>query len=110
MNYGLSTVLLHRHKLEPALKRIAAAGISRIEMSAEPPHLNPGDYHIPEIKALLNDLGLSAPVGHGLYSHGLPNLAALDESQRQETVAYVQTCFEPLMNVGVEIVVLHPTG
>jgi sugar phosphate isomerase/epimerase len=110
MHYGISTSLLHRHKLEPALKRIAAAGFRQIEMSSEPPHLAPGEYQTLEIRALLNDLGLTAPVGHGLYQHGTPNLAALDESQRQEAVAYVQTCFEPLMNIGVEIVVLHPTG
>lgn len=110
MRYGISTVILNEHELVPALKRIAAAGFHQIEISAEPPHLTPGQCDPQDVAACLNDLGLIARVGHGLYGHGLPNLAALDEAQRTEAVAYVQTCFEPLAAIGVEVAVLHPTG
>jgi sugar phosphate isomerase/epimerase len=110
MRYGVSTVILNEHKLKPALERIAAAGFQQVEISAEPPHLMPGQCDPQEVAACMKDLGLTAPVGHGLYGYGSPNLSALDETQRTETVAYVQTCFEPLMSVGAEIVVLHPTG
>jgi sugar phosphate isomerase/epimerase len=110
MNYGISTTILNRHKLEIALKRIAMAGFQQIEISAEPPHLTPGECEPKEIMALLKNLGLSARVGHGLYDHGSPNLAALDEGLRQKSVDHVQSCFKPLMAVGVEIIILHPTG
>jgi sugar phosphate isomerase/epimerase len=110
MRYGLSTVIFSSHPLEPTLKRIAAAGFRQVEIIAEPSHLTPGECDPQQIAAILKDLGLICRVGHGLYSHGLPNLAALDEAQRRESIAYVRTCFAPLMAVGAEVVILHPTG
>lgn len=110
MQYGVSTMVVAHHELEIGLRRIAAAGFNQIEISAEPPHFYPGAYEASVVRNWLDELGLQAPVGHGLYSHELPNAAALDEAERRRSVALIRSCFEPLAAVGVEVVVLHPTG
>ena len=110
MHYGVSTQILSHHDLESALRRIAEAGFTQIEISTEPPHFYPGTFDPDIVRGWLGELGLHAPVGHGLYSHASPNAAALDEADRHRSVQFIRRCFEPLVAIGVDIVVLHPTG
>lgn len=110
MQYGISTVVLGRTDLELALRWIAAAGFTQIEILAEPPHLAPGNLDPQKVRAWLDELGLAARVGHGIYSYQTPNCGALDEAERRRSVRFVATCFEPLAAVGAQFVVLHPTG
>ncbi|MAE66394.1 MAG: hypothetical protein CMJ18_19155 [Phycisphaeraceae bacterium] len=110
MKYGVSTLAVNHLPLEPALRKISEAGFDQIEIVAEPPHFWPGDYDPAQVRAWIEALGLSAPVGHGIFSHTSPNAAALDESVRRADVERIATCFEPLVAIGAEYVVLHPTG
>ena len=110
MRYGLSTIALNHLSLQAALRRIAEAGFDQIEIVAEPPHLYPGDHDPNQVRGWLDELGIGAPVGHGLFSHGNPNCADADEQVRRQAVDYITTCFEPLAAVGAQYVVLHPTG
>jgi sugar phosphate isomerase/epimerase len=110
MRYGVSMMVFAHADLEAALRRIAASGFDRIEINSEPPHLCSGEYDPRVVRGWLDDLGLRAPVGHGLFSHDNPNAAALDEADRRRSVEIMASCFEPLVTVGAEVVVLHPTG
>ncbi len=110
MQYGVSTMIMAHLELEPALARVSQAGIGQIEISAEPPHFFPGHHDPRDVGRWLDAYGLHAPVGHGIYSHDAPNAAALEESERRRSVQLIQSCFQPLREVGVGVVVLHPTG
>lgn len=110
MQYGVSTGLFAGTNLKFALQQIAAAKFEQVEILAEPPHLYPCLHATNQVMAWLNDLGLKARVGHGIFSDGRPNCGTLDESKRRESVLHVATCFEPLVAMGAEFVVLHPTG
>ena len=110
MGYGVSTGLLGGADLQSALRRIAAAQFEQVEVLAEPPHLSPGLHDTSQVKSWLDDFGLQARVGHGIFSDGRPNCGVLDESKRRESVKHIAACFEPLVAIGAEFVVLHPTG
>ena len=108
MSYGVSTSILSRVPLEQVLRRLAAAGIEQIEISAEPPHFTPGLAVADTVRGWLDQLSLSAPVGHALY--GKPNLSALDESVRTQSVKEVAECLELMVAIDTRLAVVHPTG
>ena len=108
--YGIATMVLARTSLVPALRRIATSGFSQVEILAQTPHLWPPDHDPFPIRALLDELKLTARVGHGIFSQDEPNCGDLDEQRRQWSVAHIATCFQPLVAIGAEFVVLHPTG
>ena len=81
MPYGVSTMVFAHLDLEAALRRIASAGFDRIEINSEPPHLCSGAYDPLVVRGWLDELGLRAPVGHGLFDHQAPNAAALSTLQ-----------------------------
>jgi sugar phosphate isomerase/epimerase len=108
MAYGISTSILGHLPLEQALRRLAAGGIGQIEISTEPPHFTPGAYEPADVRGWLDELGLNAPVGHALF--GIPNFAALDESERSRSVVDVAASLELLAAIGTGVAVVHPTG
>jgi len=110
MQYGIATSIFSHADLETSLRGIAAAGFNQVEINAELPHFFPGRYEPCMVRRWLDELGLRAPVGHGLYAYQAPNAAALDEAERRCSVELIQSCFAPLAAVGVEYIVLHPTG
>jgi sugar phosphate isomerase/epimerase len=108
MTYGVSTSILSQVPLEQVLRRLAAAGIEQIEISAEPPHFAPGIAATETVRGWLDQLNLSAPVGHALYN--TPNLAALDESVRAQSVKDVAASLDMMIAIGTRMAVVHPTG
>ena len=110
MKYGISTIVLAQTELQAALRRIAEAGFDQIEIVAEPPHFGPGDYPPKQVRAWLDEFGLKAPVAHGIYSYDKPDCSSPDEARRRASVENITRCFEPLAALGVQYVVLHPTG
>lgn len=110
MLYGISTTVWLHGDLESALRRIAAAGFKQIEIMAEPPHMSPDTCDTKRVAGWLKELDLHAPVAHGRYSFDKPDLGALDEARRLASVAHVAGGFDQLIALGVQYVVLHPTG
>ena len=108
MSYGVSTSILSRVPLQQVLRRLAAAGIEQIEISAESPHFTPGIAVTDTVRGWLDQLNLTAPVGHALYSK--PNLSALDESVRAQSVKDVAASLEMMVAIDTRLAVVHPTG
>lgn len=108
MSYGVSTSILRQVPLQQVLRRLAAAGIEQIEISAESPDFTPGNADTDTVRGWLDQLNLSAPVGHALYSE--PNLSALDESVRAQSVKDVAACLEMMVAIDTRLAVVHPTG
>lgn len=108
MSYGVSTSILSTAPLEQVLRRIAAAGIGQIEISAEPPHFTPGVAEVEVVRDWLDQTDLRAPVGHALY--GSVNLSALDESVRKQSIREVAASLALLKEIGTFLAVVHPTG
>jgi sugar phosphate isomerase/epimerase len=108
MCYGVSTSILSSAPLEQVLRRIAAAGIGQIEISAEPPHFTPGVADVEVVRDWLDRLHLSAPVGHALYNS--VNLSALDESVRRQSIQDVGESIRLMAAIGTFLAVVHPTG
>ena len=108
MSYGVSTAILGRVPLEQVLRRLAAAGIAQIEISAEPPHFAPGMAAPEAVRGWLDKLNINAPVGHALFN--TVNLSALDETVRTQSVRDVAESLQMMVAIGTHLAVVHPTG
>ena len=106
--YGISSVLMQDQQLEIVLPKISAGGFKELEVLCEPPQFDGDRTDLAKLSKLLDDYGLSVRVGHGPYSK--LNCGSLDEAERKRSVAKIVSYFEPLAEIGAEVVVAHPNS
>lgn len=91
--------------LEPIVRGLAAAGIRACELSAK--HVEP-PADVAVVRSVLDRHGVQARTIHPPI--GETNLGALDEDQRQASVAEISACFEPFAALGGGAAIVHPSG
>lgn len=91
--------------LEPIVRDLAAAGIRACELAAR--HVEP-PADVAAVRPVLDRHGVQARTIHPPI--GGTNLGALDEDQRQASVAEISACFEPFAALGGGAAIVHPSG
>ena len=106
---GISMCLFGDAELELSLRQVAAGGFRQVELSCSRPRQLAALKRDPEaVRALLAELGLTAPVGHSPCTS--VNAGAVHEDERRASVAEIASVFEPLARAGARCVVVHPNA
>jgi sugar phosphate isomerase/epimerase len=107
---GLSTGIGYRHRIEDTLEPIREAGITTIEVSTAPQHLDL--FHHGSLRALagqIRDAGLVVHALHAPFGHDV-NITSPDPGQREASFVRLTRAAEALALLGGRLYVMHPGG
>jgi sugar phosphate isomerase/epimerase len=107
---GLSTGIDYRHPIEGALRPIADAGFTTIEVSTAPHHF---DYMDPKavqgMSRQIVEEGLRVHSLHAPFGHGI-DITSSEESIRSTSFDQLTRSADALATLGGSLLVVHPGG
>ena len=106
-NYSLATAMWDNDvPFDRVIADVAAAGFTQCELFASKDLVD--DRTAGQRRRILNQHGVWARTVHPQIAD--VNLAALDDSVREQAVATVASCFEPFAALGGFAAIVHPSG
>lgn len=107
---GISTGIAYRHPIDDVLEPIRAAGLTAIEVSTAPQHVNL-DHHgaLQSLAHRIRDHGLRVHSLHAPFGHDV-NLTSPDPGQRLAAIDRLTRAADALQILGGGFYVIHPGG
>ncbi|SFM93193.1 sugar phosphate isomerase/epimerase family protein [Thermodesulforhabdus norvegica] len=113
MKFALSTKSFRQFSLEQSIQSIAKAGFKNLDILAQKPHINPGDFtaaYAAQIQRALQDNKLTVVA---LDAYGPPDFnpswLAEDWKEREERIRYTLDCARIAAALGIKYVTI-PAG
>ena len=107
---GISTGIAYRHPIEATLEPIRASGLTQIEVSTAPQHVDlRHDWALRDLAQRIRERGLAVQSLHAPFGHDI-NLTSPDPHQRAQAVERLVRAADALAILGGGMYVIHPGG
>jgi sugar phosphate isomerase/epimerase len=110
MNWGLSTGIAYRHRIETVLQPIYDAGFRIIEVATAPDHIDLRDTRrLRELAHVTREMGLTVLSLHAPFGHEI-DITDPDASFRNRSLDMLTRAADALQIFGGQLYVIHPGG
>ena len=107
---GISTGIAYRHPIEATLEPIRASGLTQIEVSTAPQHVDlRHDWALRDLAQRIRERGLAVQSLHAPFGHDI-NLTSPDPHQRAQAVERLVRAADALAILGGGMYVIHPAA